>query len=107
MEKITKKYSKNSNLVENQYVTNPFDSDEILPKVFTQKAIELYEKQADIKKYTKMVLQDEIGAEFLEDVSAELLLKGVFDPFQDESYKNLAKNEKLLDDLASDENFGG
>ncbi len=102
MEKITKKNSKNSNVVTNNFATNPLTQQELPPKAFTEKAIELYEKQADIKRYTDLVLKDEISDEFLGNVNAELLLKDIFNPFEDESYKRLAQNEKLLEDLTSD-----
>ena len=72
------------------------------PKAFTKKAIELYEKQADIKKFTDMVLQDEITDEFLTNTQAELLMRNIFNPYCEESYKKLAENENLLKDLASD-----
>lgn len=102
LKKITKKNPKNSNLVTDNFVTNPIPEQDILPSAFTKKAIELYEKQTDIKKFTDLVLQSEVTEEFLNNTQAELMLKDVFNPFSDESYKKLAQNEKLLSDLAAD-----
>lgn len=104
MKKISKKNFKNCNFTTNSFATNPI-SEDLTPSAqnaFTRKAVELYEKQADIKKYTDMVLQGDITDEFLNNTQAELLLKDVFNPFSDESYKKLAQNEKLLKDLATD-----
>lgn len=106
MKKVAKKNSKNSNFVHDSYATNPLAEQVLMPKVFTRKAVDLFEKQADIKKFTDMVLQSTITEEFLDNTQAELLLKDIFNPFCDESYKKLAENEKLLNDLTSDTNEG-
>lgn len=98
LKKFTKKNPKNSNLVTNNFVTNPLTQH----NVFTKKAVELYEKQTDIKKFTDLVLQGDVTEEFLNNTQAELMLKDVFNPFSDESYSKLAQNEKLLSDLAAD-----
>ena len=102
MKKITKKNPNNSNLVTNPFVTNPLAEPDLLPNAFTKKAVELYEKQTDIKKFTDLVLQGDVTEEFLNNTQAELMLKDVFNPFSDESYRKLAQNEKLLSDLAAD-----
>lgn len=102
LKKITKKSFKNSNLVTNTFVTNPLAEQNLLPNAFTKKAVDLYEKQSSIQKYTKMVLQDETTNEFLNNVEAELIMRDVFNPFSAESYKKLAENERLLNDLTSD-----
>lgn len=102
LKKITKKNPKNSNLVTNPFVTNPLAEPDLLPNAFTKKAVELYEKQTDIKKFTDLVLQGDLTEEFLNNTQAELMLKDVFNPFSDESYRKLAQNEKLLSDLAAD-----
>lgn len=100
LKKITKKNSENSNLVSKSFATNPIDAP--AQKAFTRKAVELYEKQTDIKKFTDLVLQSDVTEEFLNNTQAELMLKDVFNPFSDESYRKLAQNEKLLSDLAAD-----
>lgn len=102
MKKVVKKNPKNSNLVTNPFVTNPLAEPDLLPNAFTKKAVELYEKQTDIKKFTDLILQSDVTEEFLNNTQAELMLKDVFNPFSDESYRKLAQNEKLLSDLAAD-----
>ena len=106
MKKVVKKNPKNSNLVTNSFVTNPLATPDLLPNAFTKKAVELYEKQTDIKKFTDLVLQSDVTEEFLNNTQAELMLKDVFNPFSDESYRKLAQNEKLLSDLAADTDNG-
>ncbi len=102
LKKLCKKNVKNSNLAKSAYSTNPLVDGVMPPKAFTRKAVELFEKQSDIKKFTQLILQSEITDEFLNNTQAELLLKDVFDPFEDESYSKLAQNEALLEDLTSD-----
>ena len=102
LKKFIKNFQKRSNTVANEFATNPIAAQNLPPKAFTKKAIELYEKQADIKKFTDMVLQDEITDEFLTNTQAELLMRNIFNPYCEESYKKLAENENLLKDLASD-----
>lgn len=101
LKKVIKKNSKDSNLVQKSFATNPLQAP-LTQKAFTRKAVELYEKQTDIKKFAELALQDEISEEFLNNTQAELLLKDVFNPFADESYSRLAENEKLLNDLTAD-----
>lgn len=105
MKKLIKKNTKNSNLVQNDYFTNPLQERELLPLVFSKRVIDLYEKQADIKKFAKLVLEDEITDEFLNNAQAELLMKDVFNPFDENCYKKLVENEQLLKDLTSDTNM--
>ncbi len=104
LKKLTKKNSKDSNLVPKSFATNPLREriQSALQKAFTRKVVDLYERQTDIKKFTEMVLNDEISEDFIDNTQAELLMKDVFDPFQDESFKRLAENEKLLNDLTTD-----
>ncbi len=108
LKKLTNKCPKNSNLAQKPFATNPIDTQGLPPiqEAFTRKAVELYERQIDIKKFTDFVMQDAITEEFLDNTQAELLMKDVFNPFDDESYKNLAQNEKLLSDLATDIDVG-
>lgn len=82
-----------ADLVFNSFATNP---------IATRKAVELFAKQTDIKKFVELVLKDEISEEFLNNTQAELLMKDIFNPFDENSYKKLAENEKLLKDLTTD-----
>ncbi len=61
-------------------------------------ALKLYEKQIDIKNFTKLVLSDPENTSHNEIVS-ELFKKGVKDPLENEKLAELADNSKLLEDL--------
>ena len=99
MKKFCEKLFKKNN--QNGYQSNPF---KVLPNnSFSKKALELYEKQADIKKFSQMVINDGISDDFLAQTNAELQAKGIFDPFNEESFSRLAENTRLLGDLASND----
>jgi len=100
LNKLNKQAIKKTKVTQKNFASNP-----IAPQPeFTRKAVELFEKQTDIKKFTDIVMQGEITSEFLNNTDAELLLKDVFNPFNEESYKKLAENERLLKDLTTDIN---
>ncbi|MCM1010885.1 MAG: hypothetical protein NC390_08460 [Fusobacterium sp.] len=93
LKKLSKKNVNKSNVVPKSFATNPIAS---------QNALELFARQTDIKKFTNLVMQGEISDEFLDLTQAELLMKDIFNPFDEKSYKRLAENEKLLNDLTTD-----
>lgn len=61
-------------------------------------ALRLYEKQCDIKNFTKLVLSDPENTNHNQIVE-ELLKKDVKDPLENKKLADLANNEKLLKDL--------
>ena len=67
-------------------------------KKISQKAVELYEKQADINHFSKLVLSDPENTDCFSRVD-ELLQDGVVDPFVDDKLEQLADNKKILKDL--------
>ena len=85
----------------NKNITSPF-SEELKKKKneflkgLSKKAVELYEKQKDIKKFTKLVLSDPENLSHNKYVD-ELFENG--DPFVDDKLAHLADNKKLLKDL--------
>ncbi len=93
LKKLDKKNLNKTNVVPKSFATNPIAS---------RKAVELFARKTDIKKFTDMVLNDEISDEFLNNTQAELLMKDIFDPFDENSYKRLAENNNLLRDLTTD-----
>lgn len=93
MKKIEKKNLNTTNLVPKSFATNP---------IATRKAVELFARQTDIKKFAKLALDGEIDESFINNTQAELLMKDIFNPFDDEAYKRLAENEELLKDLTAD-----
>ena len=93
LKKIDKKNVNKTNVVPKSFATNP---------IATHKAIELFAKQTDIKKFAKLAVDGEIDESFLNNTQAELLMKDIFNPFEEDSYKRLAENEKLWNDLTTD-----
>ncbi len=81
----------------------PFAQEFLTPKnVFLKKiskqALELYEKQTDIKNFSKLVLSNPENTTH-NDMVNKLFDEGVVDPFVDEKLENLADNQKFLRDL--------
>lgn len=92
----SKKFSAKNNCVSNPVSAGNSDSLNFL----TLKVLKLYEKNSDIKKFSKLVLEDNIDDNFIAQTEKELQQKGVFNPFYyDENIKALAENERLMNDL--------
>ncbi len=81
--------SKNSIDDKNPYV----DKTEI-----SANAIELFQKDCDIKKFTKIAMSDSNDFSHL-DRMKELFADGISDPYEDDVLKELINNPKLWDDL--------
>lgn len=80
--------------------TNPIEENngnEFL-NTMSKHALKLYEKQCDIKNFTKLALSDPENTSHNEMVE-QLLKDGVFDPLEDTVIEELAKNKELWDDL--------
>ncbi len=65
-------------------------------------ALKLYEKQTDIKNFTKLVLSDPENTSHNQMVE-NLFSKGVRDPLENDKIAELAENSKLLKDLGLDD----
>lgn len=61
-------------------------------------ALELFQKDLDIKKFNKIAMSDSDDTSHLERMK-ELFSKGVVDVFEDDILKDLVTNSKLWDDL--------
>jgi len=61
-------------------------------------ALKLYERQCDVKNFTKLALSDPENTSHNELVE-KLLKENVIDPLSDEVIAQLSNNEDLLDDL--------
>lgn len=99
MKKTIKKTINETEISKEKFITNPLDNSVLPQNIFSKKALELYEKHADIKKFVKFVLQDELNEEDLSNIQQELRQKGVFNPLDAQSYAQLSQNKKLLEDL--------
>lgn len=64
----------------------------------SKRAVEMFEKQCDIKNFLKLALSDMENLSHNE-IMQEMVNKGVVDPFEDEKLAELANNEKFLKDL--------
>lgn len=81
--------SKTSNDNKNPYV----DKTEI-----SANAIELFQKDCDIKKFNKIAMSDADDFSHLDRVK-ELFADGIIDAYEDDVLKELINNPKLWDDL--------
>lgn len=64
----------------------------------SKRAVEMFEKNCDIKNFSKLALSDMDNISHNE-IMQEMFNKGVVDPFEDEKLAELANNEKFLKDL--------
>jgi len=85
-----------SNLQRNGYINNPYvDKTEI-----SQNAMKMFQRDLDIKKFTKLAVENPEDISYLERMQ-ELFQSGVVDAFEDDIFSELANNSKLWDDLNS------
>lgn len=83
-----------SNLQKTGYNTNPYvDKTEI-----SSNAMELFQRDLDINKFTKIAMSDADNFSHLEQVK-ELFSQGVVDVFEDDVLSELVTNSKLWNDL--------
>jgi len=64
----------------------------------SSEAINLYQKEQDVKKFSTLAMSDPENMS-QEDIVAGLFDKGVSDPFSDEALEGLSTNNRLLNDL--------
>lgn len=65
----------------------------------SKKALKLYEKQHDIKRFTQLALSNPENLDHNDIVNNLFNKNGVIDPLEDEKLEKLADNKKLLKDL--------
>lgn len=65
----------------------------------SSEAVNLYEKEQDVKKFTNLAMSDPDDLSH-EQIIDNLFSKGVTDPFSDDVFSQLSNNQKLLDDLS-------
>lgn len=64
----------------------------------SNRAMEMYERENDVKKFTELATSDQENTSHNEMVQ-ELFSKGVVDVFEDSMIAALSTNQSLLDDL--------
>lgn len=100
---ITEKFNNRNKKVLSGGMSSPIEFDsadkknEFLDNL-TKKAVKLYEKQNDIKNFSKLVLSDPENHSH-NDIINNLMAQGIIDPLEDEKLEQLADNKKLLRDL--------
>ena len=82
-----------------KYATSPFQSSHFIDSMqISTDALNLYQKEQDIKKFTSLALSDENDSSHLKLVE-EAFSKGSISPFFDDNLENLLSNQKLWDDI--------
>ena len=84
-----------ANLQKSGYTSNPYvDKTEI-----SSSAMELFQRDMDINKFTKIATSDKEDTSHIERVK-ELFKEGVVDVYEDDVFSSLVTNQKLWDDLS-------
>lgn len=102
-EEVISKIEINKNKKVAQGMGNPISAsykpakNDFLDKL-TQRAVTMFEKNCDIKNFSKLVLSD-MDSTTSDAITKEFNSKGIIDPFEDEKLAELANNEKFLKDL--------
>ena len=83
-----------ANLQKSGYASSSYvDSSEI-----SSNAMQLFQKDMDIKKFTEIATSNQEDKSYIERVQ-KLFKEGVVDVFEDDVLKELINNQKLWDDL--------
>lgn len=100
---LSKKLDIGTKKVSNQGMIKPIDVDfEIHKNEFldslSKHALQLYERQCDIKNFTKLVMSDPENTSH-NAIIDDLFKKGVKDPLESQKLEKLAQNDRFLKDL--------
>lgn len=96
--------SRESNIVQltdaqRKYATSPFKNSHFVDEMqISNEALDLYQRELDVKKFTSLALSNEDDFSHLEFVE-QAFLKGVKSPFSDDNLEELLNNQKLWDDI--------
>lgn len=90
----------------NSVITNPIknpyknaDSAFLIDETaISNEALNLYQKEQDVKQFNNLAMSDPNDLSH-EEIISNLFNKGLTDPFSDEALSSLVDNEKLLSDL--------
>lgn len=81
---------------------NPYQTDKNLlidETAISDEAVNLYQKEQDVKKFTKLAMSDPNDLSH-EEIISNLFKSGVNDLFSDETFTDLSSNQNLLNDLS-------
>ena len=96
--------SRESNIVQvsdaqKKYATSPFQNSHFIDVMqISSDALNLYQKEQDIKKFADLALSDTEDSSHL-DLINEAFSKGALSPFIEDSLEGLLNNQKLWDDI--------
>ena len=100
---LSKKLDIGAKKVLNQGMIKPVDVDFEMHKnefldSLSKHALQLYERQCDIKNFTKLVMSDPENTSH-NAIIDDLFEKGVKDPLERQKLEKLAQNDRFLKDL--------
>lgn len=82
-----------------RYATSPFKNSHFIDETqISNEALNLYEKEQDIKKFASLALSDDADSSHLALIE-QAFSNGVKSPFTDDLLENLLDNQKFLDDI--------
>ena len=82
-----------------KYATSPFQSTHFVDETqISNEAINLYEKEQEVKKFASLALSDEDDTSHMALIE-EAFADGVKSPFTDDMLDELLNNQKFLDDI--------
>lgn len=84
-----------ANLQKSGYTSNPY----VAKTEISSSAMELFQRDMDINKFTKIATSDKEDTSHIERVK-ELFKEGVVDVYEDDVFSSLVTNQKLWDDLS-------
>lgn len=83
-------------------ITNPYANKDkhllIDETALSDEAVNLYQKEQDVKQFTNLAMSDPEDLSH-EQIISNLFNKGVTDLFSEDTFSELAQNQKLLNDL--------
>lgn len=105
VEKLYKEKQKHTSTATNPLNVDFEERKNVFLNKLTQKTLNLYEKQCDIKKFTKLALSNPENNSH-NKIMEELFSKGIIDPTEDEKLLELSDNRRFLRDLGlTEEDF--
>ena len=82
------------------YATSPFKNTHFIDESqISDKALSLYQRELDIKKFASLALSNEDDNSHLDLIEELFNKKGVKSPFTDDFLSMLTDNQKLLEDI--------
>jgi len=82
-----------------KYATSPFKNSHFIDEMqISSEALNMYQKEMDIKKFANLALSDENDSSHL-DLIDKAFSNGALSPFTDDNLEDLLNNQRLWDDI--------